>query len=276
MTANVRPSPIAGMWYPDNADRLRAQIQDYLDAAEVEMPGGKIVGLMAPHAGYQYSGPVAAHAFKLVEGMAFDTVAVLSPMHRPHSGHTLTTSYDQYYTPLGNIPVNTEALKALEAAGISLNRVGREQEHSLEIELPFLQVVLADYFKLIPLMLREQSAADIEQLGHALAEVLRGRNALLVASSDLSHFYDQDTAERLDARMLDAVADFDPARVIALEKQGEAFACGRNAIAAVMWAACELGADRAKVVRYGTSGDASGDYGRVVGYGSAVFYDSKG
>ena len=270
---DVRPSPIAGMWYPGDARQLAAEVDAYLAAAQVTPPPGAIIGVMAPHAGYRYSGPVAGHAFRLVQGMTAEVVAVVSPIHRPLSmAPVFTTAHAAYATPLGAIPVDHDALEAVRAAGIRVEAVRRDQEHSLEIELPFLQRALAGAFALIPLMLADQSASGAERLGRALAGVLRGRKALLVASTDLSHFYDQRTANALDQAVLDRVAAYDPAGVIALEDEGRGFACGRAAVAAVMWAARDLGADAAAIVNYATSGDASGDYERVVGYGAAVFY----
>lgn len=270
---DVRPSPIAGMWYPGDARQLAAEVDAYLAAAQVTPPPGAIIGVMAPHAGYRYSGPVAGHAFRLVQGMTAEVVAVVSPIHRPLSmAPVFTTAHAAYATPLGAIPVDHDALEAVRAAGIRVEAVRRDQEHSLEIELPFLQRALAGAFALIPLMLADQSASGAERLGRVLAGVLRGRKALLVASTDLSHFYDQRTANALDQAVLDRVAAYDPAGVIALEDEGRGFACGRAAVAAVMWAARDLGADAAAIVNYATSGDASGDYERVVGYGAAVFY----
>jgi AmmeMemoRadiSam system protein B len=273
---DVRPSPIAGTWYPGVAGRLAADVDGYLSAAQVEAVDGQIIGLMAPHAGYRYSGPVAGHAFRLIQGMGVETVAVVSPTHRPVSpAPVYATAHRAYQTPLGRILVDHEALDAIRASGVTVEALRHDSEHSLEIELPFLQRALAGEFALIPLMLSDQSAGYAERVGHALAEVLRPkgvRDTLLVASTDLSHFYDQEIAKRLDRVFLDRVADFDPAGVIEVEEQGRGFACGRGAVAAVMWAARDLGADSAMVVNYATSGDTTGDYRSVVGYGAAVFY----
>ncbi|GAB4447469.1 MAG: AmmeMemoRadiSam system protein B [Anaerolineae bacterium] len=276
---DIRPSPIAGMWYPGAADQLAAQIDRYLAEADAATPAtapslGAIVGIMAPHAGYRYSGPVAAHAFRLVRGMAVETVAVVSPIHRPASrAPVFTTAHQAYMTPLGLVRVDHAAIEAVRAAAnVPIEATRHDQEHALEIELPFLQRVLDGDFTLTPLMLSDQSARTAERVGRALAKALRGRRALLVASTDLSHFYDQRTANHLDSVVLDRVAAFDPEGVIAVEDEGRGFACGRGAVAAVMWAARDLGADAAAVVNYATSGDTSGDYTRVVGYGAAVFY----
>ncbi|MBK5108657.1 MAG: AmmeMemoRadiSam system protein B, partial [Anaerolineales bacterium] len=140
----------------------------------------------------------------------------------------------------------------------------------LEIELPFLQRVLSSEFDLLPVMVRDQTPKVVETLGRALAGVLVGRSAILVASSDLSHFYDQLQAEQLDGEMLSRVEAFDPLGVLQAEEEGKGFACGRNAIAAVLWAARELGANKVKVLNHATSGDVTGDYSGVVGYAAAI------
>ncbi len=270
---DFRPSPIAGRWYPGDPAHLASTVDDYLAQADVPAIPGAIIGLLAPHAGHRYSGPVAGHAFKLVQGMDVDTVAVIGPSHHRYQADILTTGHAAYRTPLGDVPVDHAALEALRET-VPVEPVRWDAEHALEIELPFLQRVLGN-FALIPLALIDQSLHTAEMLGHALANILAGRKALLVASSDLSHFYPQSTANALDRAMLDAVGAFDPVRVLHLETQGEGFACGRGAIATVMIAARDLGADTAQIVDYATSGDVTHDYDQVVGYGAAVFFRSE-
>jgi hypothetical protein len=280
-TLDLRPSPIAGQWYPAEARRLAAQVDQYMDSARLPTLDGEVVAVMAPHAGYIYSGPVAGYAFATLRGLSPDVVVVVSPMHYPYMELLLTTAHEGYTTPLGPIPVHRQALRALdhylqEELGFKLKPVARDMEHSLEIELPFLQRALAKPFSLVPVMVRDQSAVVACGLGKALAklissdEALAGQSAVLVASTDLSHFYPQQIAEQLDAEVLHQVDAFDPAGVIEVEEQGKGFACGRGALAAVLWAAKELGADHARVLHHATSGDVTGDFDRVVGYGAAV------
>jgi predicted class III extradiol MEMO1 family dioxygenase len=248
---DVRPSPLAGRWYPADRARLAALVDGFLDAATPEVPPGAIVGLLVPHAGLIYSGPVAAYAFKLVMDLAPEIVAVIGPSHHVATAPLLTSGHDAYRTPLGNVPVAREA-----------------------IALPFLQRVLPHPFKLLPVMMADQSAATASQLGAALAEVLAGRKALLVASSDLSHFYPDDHAHRLDREMLAEVDAFSPQGVLAAEDEQRGFACGRGAIAAVMCSAQALGADHARILHYDTSATTSHDAARVVGYGAGVFFQA--
>ncbi len=176
---------------------------------------------------------------------------------------------------MGAIRVDQEAVSALNQdleaeLGFGLTPVRNDNEHSLEIELPFLQRVIASEFRLLPVMVSDQTPSVVETFGRSLARVLSKRSVLLVASSDLSHFYDQLQAEQLDAEMLSRVEAFDPLGVLQAEEEGKGFACGRNAIAAVLWAAKELGADSVKILKHATSGDVTGDYSGVVGYAAAI------
>ncbi len=276
----VRPSPIAGTWYEGNPKSLARAVDEYLDRAELPELEGEVVAVIAPHAGHIYSGAVAGYAFAAVRGRTLDLVAVISPMHQPYYEPLLTTAHEAYSTPLGNIPVDRDALAALDAEleqaiGITTTPVAGDREHSLEIELPFLQRALSAPFKLLPVMVRSQAMKAVEALGAALAKTLKGRNSLLVASTDLSHFYDQETARLLDSEMLRCFESFDPRAIFEAEASGRGQACGYAAVAAVLWAAQALGADTVRVLRYATSGDVTGDYGSVVGYGAAVVIRTK-
>lgn len=277
---DIRPSPIAGRWYPGESRRLAESVDRYVDAAHVPEIDGEVVGIIVPHAGHTYSGPVAGYAFKAIRELHPELVAVISPMHQPNSHAFLTSAHQAYQTPLGTIRIDHEAVSALsdaleEELGFGLTPVRNDQEHSLEIELPFLQRVLAGEFNLLPVMVREHNPMVVEALGRSLAKILQARSALLVASSDLSHFYDQLQAEQLDAEMLERVEAFNPQGVLQAEEEGKGFACGRNAIAAVLWAAKEMGANFVKVLNHATSGDVTGDYSGVVGYGAAIITRAK-
>lgn len=276
----VRPSPIAGTWYEGNPRTLSQVVDGYLDKAEIPALTGEVIAVISPHAGHKYSGPVAGYAFATVRNQKFDLVAVLSPMHQPYYDSLLTTAHEAYATPLGNVPVDKDSTSDLDTRlrktlGEGLVPVAYDQEHSLEIELPFLQRALASEFKLLPVMVRSQSARVSQELGEALAETLRGRNALLVASTDLSHFYTQKQAVAFDTEMLRRVEAFSPEEVFSAEEEKAGFACGLGALTAVLWAARGLGGDTVKVLRHATSGDVTGDYSSVVGYGAAVILKQK-
>jgi AmmeMemoRadiSam system protein B len=230
---------------------------------------------MAPHAGHRYSGSVAGYAFAALRGLRPDVVAVISPMHYPSPYPLLTAAYSAYATPLGQVEVDIDGLQALDrqlndSLGFGLRAIRDDPEHSLEIELPFLQRVLPGGFLLLPVMVHDSSIKIAQSLGQTLAEILKDRSGLLVASTDLSHFYPQRLAEVLDAEMLRQVEAFDPSGVLNVEEEGKGFACGRGALASVFWAAKNLGANRVQILHHATSGDVTGDFNQVVGYAAAV------
>jgi len=275
MALDLRPSPIAGMWYEGERKILAREVDAYLDSAQLPPLQGEVIAVIAPHAGHRYSGPVAGYAFAAVRGAAPDVVAVLSPFHNYHHAPLLTAAHDGYATPLGNIPIDTQAMQQLDkqlaaGGGPEITRISNDPEHSLEIELPFLQRALTSKWQLLPIMVRAQDVPTCRVLGKALADVLRERKALLVASTDLSHYHDQQMALALDRAMLAQVEAFDPETLFDLERSGRGSACGLGAMASVMWAARELGADKVEILRHATSGDITGDYSAVVGYGAAA------
>jgi AmmeMemoRadiSam system protein B len=272
---DVRPSPIAGTWYPGDPDRLRQEVDSYMSQATLPQLDGEILAVIAPHAGHRYSGRTAGYAFASLRGQTRDLVTVISPMHGYFPASILTTAHTAYATPLGTVPVDQDAVAELDhifrqESRTHLTAIANDGEHSLEIELPFLQRSLEGAFKLLPLMIRSQDPAVAYELGQALAKALRSRNALMVASTDLSHFYPEEEANELDAEMLRQIGSFSPEAVIATEQAGRGFACGVMPVATVLWAARELGGNVVTVLHHSTSADETGDHSSVVGYGAAV------
>jgi len=268
---DIRPSPIAGTWYESNPKKLAAQIDSYLDKATIPELDGEVIAVIAPHAGHRYSGEVAAYAFKMLEGMNPDLVVLLSPYHNYSPYPLLVTAHEAYATPLGEIDVDHDALTELQSSfDIPITTIAKDREHSLEIELPFLQRVLKNKFKLLPIMLRAQEPEIALKLGAALATLLKNKNAVIVASTDLSHFYDSKAANILDHEMLRRFESLDPDSIFQAERAAKGFACGHTAVACMVWAARALGADQVKILKYATSGDVTGDHVSVVGYGAAV------
>ena len=278
--SDVRPSPIAGTWYEGQAGPLAGAVDGYIAAAGLPELEGQVIAIIAPHAGHRYSGPVAGYAFATVKGSSPAVVAVLSPMHQLYQAAFITSAHAAYGTPLGEIPVNRPLVNRLDAKlkerlGYGLTPVFNDPEHSLEIELPFLQRALKESFSILPVMLRQQSRESAQQLGLALAETLAAEKTLLVASSDLSHFHHQAAAEKLDAAMLAQVEAFSPEGLFDVEASGKGEACGLGALAAVLWAARSLGADTVRLLKHATSGDVTGDMRSVVGYGAAVVLKTR-
>ncbi len=256
-------------WYPSQTAELREDVSGYIgQASALDLPG-QVIGLVAPHAGYFFSGHVAGAAYRQVQGGDYDTVVVVGPDHRGITqGGLAYADFDVWRTPLGETPVDRDVLAAV-GQQVTLRPVQHDDEHSLEVQLPFLQVALAD-FKLVPIMMGDIAPATCRELGLAIAEAVRGRQALLVGSTDLSHYYDDPTARRLDEKTLQTMLDFNPDNLAAALMRGAAQACGGGPVAAVMTAARELGAAGAHLVKYATSGDVWEDRKQVVGYGSLV------
>jgi AmmeMemoRadiSam system protein B len=268
---DIRPSPIVGTWYPADAQTLGASIDRCFAEAKLPKLTGQVIGVIAPHAGHRYSGVVAAHAFATLRGLSPDLVVILSPFHQYDPRPILTSKHQAYATPLGNIEIDAEALAELQShLPTRITPIPNDPEHAIEIELPFIQRIFQHEFKLLPIMIREQEVDTARQLGNALAQVLQKKKAILVASTDLSHFYDQNTAKILDHEMLKRFESFKPESIFEAEQTGKGFACGHAAVAAVEWAALELGANKVQVLKHATSGDVTGDTKSVVGYGAAV------
>jgi AmmeMemoRadiSam system protein B len=234
-----------------------------------------VIALISPHAGHRYSGPVAGYSFKAIKGLQPDLVLILSPYHAFHNGAILTTGHQAYQTPLGEVPVDLNTLDIIEGrlqerTGVELIRVRNDEEHAVEILLPFFQRTLAKHFQIVPIMVRSQDPTLIKELGIILAEIMGGKNALLAASSDLSHFFPADKARELDQTIIDQITSLNPEGLFTAHDQGTGSACGAGALAAVIWASRELGDVSAHHLHYSNSGDISGDKNSVVGYTSAV------
>ena len=272
--SEVRAPVVAGAFYSGDAGELARDVDRYLAAAERPELAGEVVAVISPHAGYVYSGGVAAPGYEAVEGRRFDTVIVVAPSHRLAFRGASIYGGDGYATPLGTVPVDSDLAAAVrgKSSSIGYEPGAHAAEHSLEVQVPFLQRTLGE-FSIVPIIMGDQSIGSARILAAAIASAVEGaegKRVLLVASTDLSHYHDDDTARRLDARVVRAVEDFDPEGLLESLARGECEACGGGPMATVMMAARELGADRARVVKYATSGDTSGDKSQVVGYLAAV------
>jgi AmmeMemoRadiSam system protein B/AmmeMemoRadiSam system protein A len=273
----IRESVIAGSWYPGHPETLKKQIGEYLDEAPPTPLGGELVGLIVPHAGYMYSGGIAAHAYKLLLQQSFDRVLILAPSHRAHFQGASVYRLGGYRTPLGIVPLDQDLIESLFRQSSLFHYVpgAESQEHSLEIQLPFLQVVLRE-FRLTPILMGDQSFESSQKLAEAIARGCKGNRVLLIASTDLSHFHPYKEAKHLDQVVLDRVAVFDPAGLSKDLEKGLCEACGGGPMVALMLAARKLGANKAKVLQYANSGDVTGDTHGVVGYMAAAVVDNPG
>jgi AmmeMemoRadiSam system protein B len=274
MTSKVRKAAVAGSWYPGSAAALVAAVDRHLaeaDRADRHVPGN-LVALIAPHAGLMYSGPVAAHAYRLLRDRAFDVAVLVGPSHFVGFDGVSIYPAGGFDTPFGVASIDTACANALlEAAPLVREHpAAHAREHSLEMQLPFLKHLGPD-LPIVPLVMGYQTGETARALGDALVTALRGRKALLVASTDLSHYHDARIASELDAVVIDCVSRFDDEGLqVALDARPD-HACGGGPTVAVMRAARLAGARDAVVLKYADSGDVSGDKSAVVGYLAAAF-----
>jgi AmmeMemoRadiSam system protein B len=277
----IRHSVIAGSWYPGTEHGLRAAVNGYL--AHVDQPPvpGELIGLVSPHAGYPYSGQTAAYAYHQLQGQKVETVVLMGPSHRAWVGDYAVSTEDAYETPLGVVPLDRAFIADLEER-ISLAPLRHDAEHSLEIQLPFLQGQL-DSFRLVPIMMSADDPAAARHLASALEETIRqrsegGKRVLLVASSDLHHIENYDQVIRRDQLVVDAIAAYDLEALTEVLMDPRSSVCGRMPILTALHAARALGADAVKVLQHTTSGDITGDRqpGQyTVGYMAAAIYKSN-
>ena len=273
MEKNVRKPVIAGSWYPGDPGVLTRDIKEYLKKVPGDGVGGRVVGLISPHAGYLYSGQIAAHGYKLIQGQRFDSVIVIGPSHRSVFRGASVYPSGGYETPLGVVPVDGDLADRIigHGGGIAYYPQAHLQEHSIEIQLPVLQVVLGQ-FSFVPIVMGDQDRRACENLAEAIFKAVKGKKVLVVGSSDLSHFHSYDEAVKLDRRVVDLVRKMDTDGLIRELESGSCEACGGGPMVVVMMVARKLGGASAKVLKYANSGDVTGDRGRVVGYLSAAIY----
>ena len=274
---NIREPTVAGAFYPSDPDVLSDDVRGYLKKAKKEAIEGDIIALISPHAGYAYSGQVAAYAYKLVEGMDFDDVVVIAPSHRwPFEGASI---YHRggFRTPLGLVPIDGGMCDEIMALDRRFQFIPEAHlgEHSLEVQLPFLQIVFKGY-KLVPIVLMGGANYEIcRSLGKAIAESLKERKALIIASSDLTHSYNYRQVVEQDELLAHHINEFDITGLEEDLREEKCQACGDGPILAAMIAAKTLGGDKGKVLNLTNSGDVTGDKGPgnyTVGYLAGVFY----
>jgi AmmeMemoRadiSam system protein B len=267
----VRPSPIAGSWYPGEASAIRAEVARYLADVGAPPPAGRLVGLIAPHAGLRYSGPVAAHAYAPLRGRSSLVAVLVGPSHRAAFDGVAVYGRGAFATPLGPVPID-EATVALLLDGdvVFADERPHRLEHSLEMQLPFLQHIVPD-LRIVPLLMGSQVRSEVDALALALARVAGVVDVLLIASSDLSHYHPAPIANRLDAEVIAEVQALRPDGLMDLLERSPEHACGGGPMVAVMNAARAAGARTAQILHYADSGDAGErDKGRVVGYLAAA------
>jgi hypothetical protein len=272
----VRRPAVADLFYPGNKKALTSLVEGYLAKAPLD-PCSKeeIVALIVPHAGYLYSGKIAAHAYRQIRGNDYEVVVLIGPSHLMGFEGASLYNGDYYETPLGRVKINRTLSEALvrQNKGFRFLPEAHEREHSLEVQLPFLQRSLSD-FSLVPILMGSASLSTCKAVAQGLANQLSGKKALLVASSDLSHYHPSEVARQLDQSAIEAIQAMDGPGLISRMESGSCELCGGGPVAAVLLAAKGLGAEHVTILRRGDSSEASGDSSSVVGYMAAAI--SKG
>jgi AmmeMemoRadiSam system protein B len=262
-------------WYPRNPAMLSELVKGYLSKAEVEPVSGELMGLIAPHAGYAFSGQVAAYAYKYLQKASYQRVVIIGPSHYVGFKGISVDLQSAYKTPLGTVPVDQAFAKELLSADKQIQNLPQAftREHSLEMQLPFLQAVLTD-FRIVPVIMGEYDYSTCIFLAESLANLIKksAGKTLIIASTDLSHFYTREKASVLDKEFIEHVRAFDPGDLYHSMSSGQCEACGGGPTVATMLCSKKLGANRAMILHYANSGDATGNYREVVGYVSAALF----
>lgn len=269
----IRESAVDGSFYPADPGELTGQIRGYLEKAP-SLDISNIKALICPHAGYIYSGQIAAYSYKQIAGLTYDSIIVIAPSHGQYFDYISVYHGDGYRTPLGAVAIDKERALMLSGASkaIKLSDSGHGREHSLEVQLPFLQLVAGSDIKIIPIIIGDQSKESIEALGNTIGKLFSDDNILIIASTDLSHYHPYDIASGLDGKVSRLIDSFDTEGLMEEFTAGRAEMCGGGPVISAMIASRAMGADSSKVIKYANSGDISGDRSAVVGYLSAAFY----
>ncbi|RKY86112.1 AmmeMemoRadiSam system protein B [candidate division KSB1 bacterium] len=275
----IRRSAIAGSWYPAEPRKLKAFLKGFFDENTRVPVKGEIRGIISPHAGYFYSGNAAAAVYKQIEGRNYDIVVIIAPSH--HEAFRGSSIYpgDAYETPFGKVYIDKDIAKKIVETGKTVKfsekghlYMGIPREHSLEIQLPLLQMVIKK-FKIIPIIMGEQNLKNCKDLADAIARSIKGKKFLIVASSDLSHYHNYNEALKLDGALLSAFEKFDYIKIMKNIESRKWEACGGGPIVTAMITCERFGAKRAQVIKYYNSGDLKGSgKSSVVGYAGGIIF----
>ena len=282
-TETVRSPAVAGSFYPDSPQVLSAQVEKFIDDAELKETAGKLIGLIAPHAGYIYSGHVAGYAYKQLVGRSFDTVVLLGLSHRYRIDSAAIYARGAFRTPLGDIQIDEDL--AAEIMRLNSDIVdlpsAHANEHSLEVQLPFLQHILSD-FRIVPILLQDDSPKNVMPLAQAIAATMSDRSPLLIGSTDLCHYPVYEAARKSDRVVIEAIGHFDSDYLrqqmneymqIHPTQNFHCMMCSTGAVYTTMSAAKALGGNRLEVLKAANSGDVPiGGRDQVVGYMAAGIY----
>jgi len=275
----VRTPAVAGMFYPKEKNGLKTTINDcFLHSfGPGKLPPSEsvknIYGVICPHAGYAYSGPIATHSYYAISSEKFEVVIIIGPNHWGVGCNVATMKEGEWQTPLGNVEVDSELCKELNKISkiIELDFFSHTREHSIEVQVPMLQEIFPHRFKIIPIILISQDYTTAKEVGSAVAKIAKIKKSIIIGSSDLTHYEENNFAHKQDKSLIEPILRLDLDSFYQILQENQISACGYGAIASTMVACKELGATKGTLLKYATSGDITGDKTSVVGYPSIVF-----
>ena len=273
----IRKPVVAGQFYPGTKNELEEMIDSCIQ--HKFGPGNqiqndeKIYGIISPHAGYIYSGPTACHSYKAISSKNPELVIILGPNHFGVGKDVATMVDAQWETPLGLVEIDSEAAREIanNSKYIEIDEFSHSRDHSLEVQIPMLQSIFSEKFKILPIILRDQSLEMAKDVGNAVAQIAKSRNTMIVASSDFTHYEENSFAHSQDKALIEPILEIDVEKFYSVLMEKRVTACGYGAIASVMIACKNLGAVKGELLSYATSGDVMGDASSVVGYGAIKF-----
>jgi AmmeMemoRadiSam system protein B len=275
----VRTPAVAGMFYPKEKNELKTVIHNCFlhPFGPRKIPptsdNEKILGIICPHAGYIYSGPVATNSFYAISSQKPELVIITGPNHYRIGRSIATMKEGVWKTPLGEVEVDSECAIAINkiSKDIESDFFSHTRDHSLEVQIPMLQEVYSHKFKILPIILINQDYQTAKKVGSAIAKIAQMRKTMIVGSSDFTHYEENNYAHKQDSALIEPILNLDLDEFYRVLQEKQVTACGYGAIASTMIACKELGAKKGKLLKYATSGDVTGDKNRVVGYASIVF-----
>ena len=275
---HIRTPAVAGMFYSNEKKELKKSIKECFlhrfgpGRIPPSKAKKKIFGIICPHAGYMYSGPIACHSFYAISSEIPELFIIVGPNHCGIGSSVATMKDCKWSTPLGDVEVDSEAAEEISRLSeiIDIDSLAHTREHSLEVQIPILQEVFSN-FKILPISLINQNKDTAKKIGHAMAKIAKKKNAIIIGSSDFTHYEQNEFAHEQDMALIEPILKLDVEKFYNVLKDRDVSACGYGAIASTMIACKELGATKGELLKYATSGDITGDINSVVGYGSIVF-----
>ena len=275
----IRTPAVSGTFYPENEKKLKNLIHDCFmhpigpGKTSPTDSDEKIYGVICPHAGFVYSGPVACHSFYSLSASSSKLAIIVGPNHYGIGQNTASMIDVSWKTPLGLVEVDSDSVLELREHLdiLEIDSFSHSKEHSIEVQIPILQEVFSDEMKILPISLINQEQKTATLVGSAIAKIAQEKDALLIGSSDFTHYEENEFAHRQALALIDPILKLDVDEFYKILHERKVTACGFGAIASIMTACKELGATQGKLLKYATSGDISGDKSSVVGYASIIF-----